>query len=386
MKVEKTNTATPQKQEPTQQQLSQNRKSSVWSREKINQLIELYKKHECLWNHWHESYKNKEKRNRAIEDICTTLNVPKFEFGKKIHNLRNQFNTEMKKLEQRIEEAGVSLDDAIAMDLRCKWSHFESLMFLRHVIEPRPGGYQAAYQPPKKMRVRFDFSNAEDDHNVSTVLPNSSGSSNTTQPDDVSQFQYDDNVTEEIITDDYQSFENEVIEVDQTNCREEGCDQKYQPPTQLQNNQELTTISSRNFTKSLNKTKSQHLPPISSSCTSSQTEVININDDSSSIIELSSNNLSVVSSHSNTISAASATSSSSLTTPLISSISTSSSSNRPVTVVRDQWDAFGELVANEFRNLNSEVSRKRLKRKIMQAMLEVGEEDDHLMDNRSRNN
>jgi len=43
---------------------------------------------------------------------------------------------------------------------------------------------------------------------------------------------------------------------------------------------------------------------------------------------------------------------------------------------RDQWDAFGELIASEFRNLNSEVSRKRLKRKIMQVMLEVGEEDD----------
>ncbi|KNC20919.1 hypothetical protein FF38_00330 [Lucilia cuprina] len=385
MKVEKANTATPQKQEPTQQQqLSQNRKSSVWTREKINQLIDLYKKHECLWNHWHESYKNKEKRNRAIEDICTTLSVPKFEFGKKIHNLRNQFNTEMKKLEQRIEEAGVSFDDAIAMDLRCKWSHFDSLMFLRHVIEPRPGGYQASsYQPPKKMRVRFDFSNSEDDLNVSTVLPNNSGSSNTTQPEDVSQFQYDDNVNEEIITDDYQSFENEVIEVDQTNSRGEGYDQKYQPPTQLQKKQELTSISSRNFSQSLNKTKSQHLPANSSTCTSSQTEVININDDSSSVIELSSNNISIVSSHSNTIPATAATTSSSLNTPVIS---TSSSSNRPVTIVRDQWDAFGELVANEFRNLNSEVSRKRLKRKIMQAMLEVGEEDDHLMDNRSSNN
>lgn len=44
--------------------------------------------------------------------------------------------------------------------------------------------------------------------------------------------------------------------------------------------------------------------------------------------------------------------------------------------VRDQWDAFGELIANEFRNLNSAVSRKILKRKIMQVMLEVGEEDD----------
>lgn len=163
MKVEKPSTATATKHETLQQQHQQqqlqnqlqNRKSSVWSREKINHLIELYKKHECLWNHWHEAYKNKDKRNRAIEDICNKLQIPKFEFGKKIHNLRNQFNTEMKKLEQRIEEAGVSLDDPNAMDLRCKWSHFESLMFLRHVIEPRPGGYQTNFPPPKVIDFRL---------------------------------------------------------------------------------------------------------------------------------------------------------------------------------------------------------------------------------------
>lgn len=44
--------------------------------------------------------------------------------------------------------------------------------------------------------------------------------------------------------------------------------------------------------------------------------------------------------------------------------------------IRDQWDAFGELIATELRNLNSSISRKKLKRKIMQVMLEVGEEDD----------
>lgn len=161
MKVKKTfNNTTPKQMLVQQQQQldqSQNRKTSVWTREKINQLIELYKKHECLWNHWHEAYKSKDKRNRAIEDICTTLNVQKFEFGKKIHNLRNQFNTEMKKLEQRIEEAGVSIDDSNAAELRCKWSHFESLVFLKHVIEPRPGGYQTAFQTPKVKQFFINF-------------------------------------------------------------------------------------------------------------------------------------------------------------------------------------------------------------------------------------
>lgn len=48
---------------------------------------------------------------------------------------------------------------------------------------------------------------------------------------------------------------------------------------------------------------------------------------------------------------------------------------------RDQWDTFGDLIASEFRHMNSDISRKRLKRKIMQAMLEIGEEDDELLVN-----
>lgn len=126
------------------------RKSTVWTRDKITQLIELYKNHDCLWNHWNDSYKNKEKRSRAIEHICSILSISKFEFGKKIHNLRNQFNAEMKKLEQRMEAGGGTTDGAESEAgddtkplARCKWNHFESLMFLRDVIEPRPGGYQS---------------------------------------------------------------------------------------------------------------------------------------------------------------------------------------------------------------------------------------------------
>lgn len=49
-----------------------------------------------------------------------------------------------------------------------------------------------------------------------------------------------------------------------------------------------------------------------------------------------------------------------------------------VSGLRDQWDTFGDLIATEFRHLNSDISRKKLKRKIMQAMLEVGEDDDKL--------
>lgn len=238
------------------------------------------------------------------------------------------------------------------------------------------------------MRLKFDYNSAEDDLNASTVLANSSGNSNNNiNPEDLTLFQCDENVTEEVITDDYQSFENEVVEIEDNNCREEVYDQKYQPPTQTSSNsQELSNISTLNFTKSTNNKKnSQNFSSHhhASTSSSSQTEVININEDSA-IIELNSNNLTVIPSNHNISSTTTSTATTipSITTPIISSIS-SCSSNRPISILRDQWDAFGELVANEFRNLNSELSRKRLKRKIMQAMLEVGEEDDNLLSNRS---
>lgn len=154
MKIDKPFLNAMQKQEVVQQP-RQSRKSTIWTKEKINQLIELYEKNECLWNHWHESYKSREKRKRAINEICTALRVSKFEFGKKVHNLRNQFNTEMKKLEHRVEEAGISLDEASNTELRSKWTHFESLKFLRNIIEPRPGIYQTNYQAPKVFHSLF---------------------------------------------------------------------------------------------------------------------------------------------------------------------------------------------------------------------------------------
>ena len=42
----------------------------------------------------------------------------------------------------------------------------------------------------------------------------------------------------------------------------------------------------------------------------------------------------------------------------------------------DEHQLFGEFVAQELRGLKSEESRKKLKRKILQLVIEIGEEDD----------
>jgi len=95
---------------------------------------------DCLWNHYSELYKNKDCRAKAIESICASLEITKHDYGKKVHNLRNQFNAELKKLERRLEESGGDRDSEKA----CRWEHFKTLMFLRSVIEPRPGYQQGA--------------------------------------------------------------------------------------------------------------------------------------------------------------------------------------------------------------------------------------------------
>ncbi|XP_017070525.1 uncharacterized protein LOC108107490 [Drosophila eugracilis] len=241
------------------------RKQTIWSREKIAKLIELYRSSDCLWNHYSELYKNKDCRAKAIETICSSLGITKNDYGKKVHNLRNQFNSELKKLERRLEESGGDPEKT------CRWEHFKTLMFLRSVIEPRPGYQQGAQC--KKLMTKLDLNYGEQDAEK--------------------QAQTSIETLESMI------IENDAETIDIPKVGE------------------------------LNPTILEPPPSNKSSAPNRLTEG-----------------------------------------PMVSA---------PVHIApssRDQWDAFGELIASEFRNLNSEVSRKRLKRKIMQVMLEIGEEDD----------
>ncbi|XP_016927762.3 uncharacterized protein [Drosophila suzukii] len=249
----------------TQLAKRQKRKQTIWTREKIARLIELYRASDCLWNHYSELYKNKDCRTKAIDSICASLGITKNDYGKKVHNLRNQFNSELKKLERRLEESGGDSEKT------CRWEHFKTLMFLRSVIEPRPG-YQQGPQC-KKLITKLDFS----------------------FPEQEAEKQSQSSI---------ESLESLIVENETETS-------------------EVTKVS-----------EPIPMPPEPASpCNSSAP---------SRLAEA----------------------------PTVSA---------PVHIPpsgRDQWDAFGELIAIEFRNLNSEISRKRLKRKIMQVMLEVGEEDD----------
>ncbi|EDV36275.1 uncharacterized protein Dana_GF12047, isoform A [Drosophila ananassae] len=238
------------------------RKPTIWTREKISKLIELYRESDCLWNHYSAKYKNKDCRAKAIEYICESLGITKIDYGKKVHNLRNQFNSELKKLERRLEESGSS---SPTVEKTCRWEHFNTLMFLRSVIEPRPGYQQTPQSQCKKMINKLDYR----------------------------------------IT----AKEEEPV------------------PSSIENLESIVF-----------KSASEPIPAESSQSTSFRPP--------------SASRLAIMDT-------------TAVSTPV-----------QIPTTSRDQWDAFGELIANEFRNLNSDIFRKRLKRKIMQVMLEIGEEDD----------
>ncbi|XP_067633819.1 uncharacterized protein [Eurosta solidaginis] len=303
-------------------QIGSRRKSTVWTREKITQLIELYQQHECLWNHYAEDYKHKEKRKKAIDQICSSLLITKMEFGKKIHNLRNQFNSEMKKLERRIEDTGTEKESTIES---CRWKHFQSLKFLRDIIEPRPGG--RGYQT--KIRKRdsyFKYLNTseEESEEQNTKIMNDS-------MEQITRYQFEDRKIASNSENNRQQKKG-VLEV-------EG------------NPKENSFISSRNERSS----DTQPTQVISQYQKTASGE--NQQDPGVRSCNKSSDQCS----------------------PSTTNMSFKKSLDDICTVQsRDQWDAFGELIATEFRNLNSDTSRKKLKRKILQAILEVGEVDDGL--------
>ncbi|XP_012543932.2 uncharacterized protein LOC101746935 isoform X2 [Bombyx mori] len=71
------------------------------SEAKTLELIDLYRREECLWNSRLSVYRYKTKRNEAIERIVKELNVRKLEahhVTTKIKNLRNSYCAELKKM------------------------------------------------------------------------------------------------------------------------------------------------------------------------------------------------------------------------------------------------------------------------------------------------
>ncbi|KAG7171984.1 putative Alcohol dehydrogenase transcription factor Myb/SANT-like-containing protein 19 [Homarus americanus] len=77
-----------------------------WSDTGTEMLISLYDENELLWNIRSAEYRNRVKKHEEFKRIGETINFDTNEVARKIHNLRNQFNQELKKLKQRKSASG----------------------------------------------------------------------------------------------------------------------------------------------------------------------------------------------------------------------------------------------------------------------------------------
>lgn len=81
----------------------------------------LYREYECLWNMVSPDYKNKTKRQTAVESIIKEMGMPGLgvlEVKNKIKNLRSTFNQEAMKI-RKAAQSGTGIEDTYTSSL--KW-------------------------------------------------------------------------------------------------------------------------------------------------------------------------------------------------------------------------------------------------------------------------
>jgi len=93
-----------------------------WLKSEIDQLINMYHNKPELWD---VKSKDRVKKRDALDEIATTFETTVKEITRKIHNLRNQFNSEFKKTTKK--KSGQGSDELYTS----KWLYFKSLLFLQ---------------------------------------------------------------------------------------------------------------------------------------------------------------------------------------------------------------------------------------------------------------
>ncbi|KAL2102136.1 hypothetical protein ACEWY4_001304 [Coilia grayii] len=102
-----------------------------WTEEMERLLITFYMEHQCLWNVKAKSYKNRDQRKKALEELCQQLTnehqiVNEQDVKKKFKNLRTVFARE----HSAVVDSSRSGSGATEVYLP-KWKYYTSLLFLR---------------------------------------------------------------------------------------------------------------------------------------------------------------------------------------------------------------------------------------------------------------
>lgn len=102
----------------------------AWNSEMTMKLIEtLEKDGQELWNSKHVFYKDKFARQAKTEFLAKMFVTTVEEINRKIHNLRTQYNNELRKLKKK--QAGSEKSAGTPATPVSGWEYFEAMSFLK---------------------------------------------------------------------------------------------------------------------------------------------------------------------------------------------------------------------------------------------------------------
>ncbi|KAG5678911.1 hypothetical protein PVAND_008535 [Polypedilum vanderplanki] len=161
-----------------------------WTRQETKDLITLYEINECLWNKNLREYKDRDERISSIQSISDEMKISIEEINKKIHNLRNQYRFELNKMKKNIPGKPRYVT---------KWPYYKNLSFLENIVSVRGsnqqnstnGDYTEANEfTMEKYDDENENSNDETNGNVSndnstTILATTGSTANNSQPQQI---------------------------------------------------------------------------------------------------------------------------------------------------------------------------------------------------------
>ncbi|XP_042209903.1 uncharacterized protein LOC121857781 [Homarus americanus] len=101
-----------------------------WSNEMTVKVIEEYERNPTLWDMSSPDHKDREKKSSAWKKLAECMGAEVSEVQRKIHNLRNQWTAEHRKLNAQRSDSGMA-------GPKTKWPYYDVLSFIRLSLEAR---------------------------------------------------------------------------------------------------------------------------------------------------------------------------------------------------------------------------------------------------------
>lgn len=102
-----------------------NKNKKEWLKVEVEELINIYHSKAELWDVTCKSYKDRVKKHNGLKEMAEQFSTTAEEIQRKIHNIRNQFNSEFKKT--RTTKSGQGTDELYVS----KWPYYNLLLFLQ---------------------------------------------------------------------------------------------------------------------------------------------------------------------------------------------------------------------------------------------------------------